>query len=122
MGFSEGVAIFQIIDDLRHIKLPKETREKVLSLHAVFKQGTLPVEDQKWLRRLYNRRSKQIRELHASYESVRITDAKKRRGSAKDKLLKARAKRLAKRRREQQLEQTQQELEELERESKDFGF
>lgn len=122
MALADGVPIWKVLDDLRHIKLPKNVRARVVSLDEEYKTGSLHIDDQDWLRRMYNRRAAQIKELHRSYDAVRETDARIRRGSAKDRLVRLRAKRLTRKRLEQRKEQLETEIAQHEAEEKDFGI
>jgi hypothetical protein len=72
---SEGVKIVMVLDDLVHIRLPTEDRDRVKILQIKHGQTTLSPSEQVWLRKLYNRHYPKIEELHKSYDAVRSTDA-----------------------------------------------
>ena len=121
MSIAEGVPVHQLLDDLRRIKLPKDTRAKVLAMDEHYKHAALHIDDVSWLRRTYSRRSDQIKELHLSYQRARETDASQKRGPDKDRLLRMRAKYQTRRRLEEKKKVLEQEIAELEAEEQDFG-
>jgi len=121
MSIAEGVPVHQLLDDLRRIKLPKDTRAKVLAMDDHYKHAALHIEDVSWLRKLYNRRAKQINELHLSYQRARETDAKMKRGAGKDRLVRMRAKYQTRRRLRDKKVELEREIAALEAEEKDFG-
>jgi hypothetical protein len=94
----------------------------VMHLDAEYKRRGLTAEETSWVRRLYNKRPKQIAELHKSYNNARETDGRIRRGAGRDKLLRLRAKRLTRKRLEDKRAKLEAELREHEAEEKDFGI
>ena len=122
MALSDGLEIWQCLEDLRHIKLPKDVRAKVVYLDEEYKSRGLTPAETSWVRRLYNRRGPQLAVLHQSYKDARETDARIRRGSGQDKLLRLRAKRLTRKRLEEKKAKLEAELREHEAEEKDFGI
>lgn len=122
MGLSEGVETFQILRDLRFIKLPEDVRHKVKKLNADFKTRHLTHQEEVWIRKQYDRRKKQIFELHQMEQNARETDARLRRGSARDKMLRLRAKRETARRLREKRARLEAEIAEIEASEKDFGI
>lgn len=121
MAFADGVPTHVLLDDLRHVKLSKNARARVLFLTDKFKTSNLAYEEERELRVLYNRHQSRVIELHRSYERVRATNAAMRRGG-RDSELREEAKQKSKIRLRRKLRALKKEIQEYEAEEKDFGF
>lgn len=122
MGISEGVETHQILRDLTFIKLPEDVRYRVKALNNEFRTRNLTHREEIWIRRHYDRRAKQVRELHDAEQRVRETDAKMKRGSARDRMLRLQAKRLTETRAMEKKAALELEIEEIEEAQQDFGI
>lgn len=121
-GYPDGVEIFEVLNDLRFVKISKKDRERVLHLQSEYRRRRLTVQEDSWARSLARRRLKQIEELKASYARVKETEAKKRLGTKKYEKLKAEATKKTRMTLLKKLQSAKREIEQAEEEQKDFGI
>lgn len=92
----EEMKIGEILKDLRSVKVPPDTRKFIDKSRDYFEsEGSLPIEDQKRLRRLCSRYRVQLKELYAARSRARKTNGLRQMG-----ITQAEAKRRAEMRRE----------------------
>jgi len=123
MSISEGVPMYQILQDLRSVKLPSSARKRVLEIHAKFKGLSEPTHEEfLWLHAMYNRHAASIRQLREARSAVIDTNARHARGTKRDAELRKKAVLTTRKRLKKKLERLKTEMAEDDEERKDFGF
>ena len=70
------VTVYEMLRDLRSVKIRPKERERVDGLREQFQtNGTLPFASVQWLREVCRRYGQQLNELHASRDRARRTNA-----------------------------------------------
>lgn len=121
-GYPEGVDAQTLLHDLRCIKIPKETRERVMELVSAYRTRALTLAEDSWVRAECRKRRKKIVESHKMQDDARITDARFRLGSKKFEELQRVAKQQTKARLTAKLEAAEAIIREIEEEQKDLGI
>ena len=119
----EGLTPFELIRELRSVKLKPAARKRLLELDAAFKARALVYEEARELRLMYGRYVHLIVELRQAREAARITSARAARGGTKaDDDAKRFARKTQRSRLASKIRSGKKDLEELEAEELDFGF
>ena len=93
----DGLKDWQVLDDLRSIKLPPKVRESVKAAQAEFEAGGLSWESSQAMRQIHNRRGWQIRELRKARLRGRESLGRERMGLTTAEVARLKAEREAER-------------------------